>query len=182
MSLAGTSYRPFDVDKRKLSWRRDDTRMHVDAFPSNPIGERRILRIFRNINAEGQPRHWRVGEAFGDMAEKFLPSSRLFGPLGEPAGRAQDHQGQALGIRPPDAAPARRPEARPRLSGPRPAGGRAFPARRDLGDVLGPRDARRHGRALHAGADRLPRGRRPSRPGEGAAADSGAEVGRPLKH
>lgn len=73
VTLAGTSYRPFDVDKRKLSWRRDDTRMHVDAFPSNPIGERRILRIFRNINAEGQPRHWRVGEAFGDMAEKFLP-------------------------------------------------------------------------------------------------------------
>lgn len=73
VSLAGTSYRPFDVDKRKLSWRRDDTRMHVDAFPSNPIGERRILRIFRNINAEGQPRHWRVGEGFGEMAEKFLP-------------------------------------------------------------------------------------------------------------
>ncbi|MFJ7438742.1 Kdo hydroxylase family protein [Methylorubrum thiocyanatum] len=73
VSLAGTSYRPFDVDKRKLSWRRDDTRMHVDAFPSNPIGERRILRIFRNINAEGQPRLWRVGEDFGSMAEKFLP-------------------------------------------------------------------------------------------------------------
>ena len=71
--LAGTSYRPFEVDQRKLSWRRDDTRMHVDAFPSNPIGERRILRIFRNINAAGQPRHWRVGEDFGTMAEKFLP-------------------------------------------------------------------------------------------------------------
>ena len=73
ISLAGTSYRPFDVDKRKLSWRRDDTRMHVDAFPSNPLGEKRILRIFRNINAEGQPRLWRVGEDFSSMAEKFLP-------------------------------------------------------------------------------------------------------------
>ncbi|GJE57213.1 MULTISPECIES: Kdo hydroxylase family protein [Methylobacterium] len=73
VSLAGTSYRPFDVDKRKLSWRRDDTRMHVDAFPSNPLGEKRILRIFRNINANGEPRLWRVGEDFGAMAEKFLP-------------------------------------------------------------------------------------------------------------
>ena len=62
--FAGTSYRPFEVDQRKLSWRRDDTRLHVDAFPSNPIGEKRILRIFRNINPDGQPRHWRVGEDF----------------------------------------------------------------------------------------------------------------------
>jgi hypothetical protein len=73
VSLAGTSYRPFDVDRRKLSWRRDDTRLHVDAFPSNPIGEKRILRIFRNINPSGQPRLWRVGEDFASMAEKFVP-------------------------------------------------------------------------------------------------------------
>jgi hypothetical protein len=56
LTPAGTSYRPFDVDARKLSWRRDDTRLHVDAFPSNPIGQKRILRVFRNINAAGQPR------------------------------------------------------------------------------------------------------------------------------
>jgi hypothetical protein len=73
ISLAGTSYRPFDVDRRKMSWRRDDTRLHVDAFPSNPIGEKRILRVFRNINPSGQPRLWRVGEDFGSMADKFLP-------------------------------------------------------------------------------------------------------------
>ncbi len=73
VALAGTSYRPFDVDARKLSWRRDDTRLHVDAFPSNPIGQKRILRVFRNINAAGQPRVWRVGEDFGSMAERFLP-------------------------------------------------------------------------------------------------------------
>lgn len=81
VSLAGTSYRPFDVDKRKLSWRRDDTRLHVDAFPSNPIGERRILRVFRNVNPSGQPRLWRVGEDFGSMAEKFLPRLPGYSPL-----------------------------------------------------------------------------------------------------
>ena len=81
VSLAGTSYRPFEVDQRKLSWRRDDTRLHVDAFPSNPIGEKRILRIFRNINPEGQPRLWRVGEDFASMAEKFVPTLPGYSPL-----------------------------------------------------------------------------------------------------
>lgn len=81
IALAGTSYRPFEVDQRKLSWRRDDTRLHVDAFPSNPIGEKRILRIFRNVNPNGQPRLWRVGEDFGSMAEKFLPRLPGYSPL-----------------------------------------------------------------------------------------------------
>ncbi|WP_375465027.1 Kdo hydroxylase family protein [uncultured Methylobacterium sp.] len=81
ITLAGTSYRPFDVDRRKMSWRRDDTRLHVDAFPSNPIGETRILRVFRNINPEGQPRLWRIGEDFGSMAEKFLPRLPGYSPL-----------------------------------------------------------------------------------------------------
>ncbi|GJE42157.1 Kdo hydroxylase family protein [Methylobacterium soli] len=81
LTLAGTSYRPFDVDRRKLSWRRDDTRLHVDAFPSNPIGEKRILRVFRNINPNGQPRHWRVGEDFGSMADKFLDRLPGYSPL-----------------------------------------------------------------------------------------------------
>jgi 3-deoxy-D-manno-oct-2-ulosonic acid (Kdo) hydroxylase len=73
LTPAGTSYRPFDVDARKLSWRRDDTRLHVDAFPSNPIGQKRIMRIFRNVNPAGQPRVWRVGEDFSSMADRFLP-------------------------------------------------------------------------------------------------------------
>ncbi len=81
ISFAGTSYRPFEVDKRKMSWRRDDTRLHVDAFPSNPIGEKRILRVFRNINPSGLTRHWRVGEDFGAMADKFLPKLPGYSPL-----------------------------------------------------------------------------------------------------
>jgi hypothetical protein len=73
VTAAGTSYRPFDIQARKLSWRRDDTRLHVDAFPSNPTGQKRILRIFRNMNAAGQSRVWRVGEDFASMADTFLP-------------------------------------------------------------------------------------------------------------
>jgi len=99
LNPAGTSYRPFDVDARKLSWRRDDTRLHVDAFPSNPIGQKRILRVFRNINAAGQPRVWRVGEDFSSMAEKFLPqvprysglSARILAGIGVTKARRSEY-------------------------------------------------------------------------------------------
>ena len=81
LAPAGTSYRPFDVDARKLSWRRDDTRLHVDAFPSNPIGQKRILRVFRNVNPAGEPRVWRVGEDFSSMADTFLGRVPRYSPL-----------------------------------------------------------------------------------------------------
>lgn len=81
LTAAGTSYRPFDVDTRKLSWRRDDTRLHVDAFPSNPLGDKRILRVFRNVDAAGRSRVWRVGEDFASMADRFLPRVPRYSPL-----------------------------------------------------------------------------------------------------
>ena len=56
------------------SWRKDDTRLHVDSFPSNPMRGRRLLRVFHNLNPNGQPRSWRVGEPFEDFARRFLPA------------------------------------------------------------------------------------------------------------
>lgn len=73
MRLAQTSYRPFEVAGRVTSWRADDTRLHVDAFPSNPVGHNRILRVFFNFNGAGEPRVWRVGEDFTSMVVRFLP-------------------------------------------------------------------------------------------------------------
>lgn len=69
----GTSYRPFDVAARKLSWRRDDSRLHVDAFPSNPARDRRLLRVFHNANGLGESRSWRVGEDFASVAGALTP-------------------------------------------------------------------------------------------------------------
>jgi hypothetical protein len=68
-----TSYRTAGVEGRVTSWRKDDTRLHVDAFPSNPTGGMRLLRVFANVNPDGQPRVWRVGEPFEHYAGKFLP-------------------------------------------------------------------------------------------------------------
>ncbi len=43
---ARTSYRPQPAVGRAVSWRKDDSRLHVDAFPSRPNHGERILRVF----------------------------------------------------------------------------------------------------------------------------------------
>jgi hypothetical protein len=74
-----TSLRPVEVSGRVTSWRKDDTRLHVDSFPSAPTQGRRILRVFSNVNPDGRPRRWRVGEPFAAVAGRFWP--RLRGPV-----------------------------------------------------------------------------------------------------
>lgn len=77
---ANTSYRPFEIAGRHSSYRKDDTRLHADSFPSNPTLGHRLLRVFSNINPEGRARAWRVGEPFEAMAEKFLPGTKPLFP------------------------------------------------------------------------------------------------------
>ncbi|HSW93519.1 MAG TPA: Kdo hydroxylase family protein [Gammaproteobacteria bacterium] len=71
-----TSFRPVEILGRVISSRKDDTRLHVDAFPATPNQGRRILRVFSNINPNGQDRFWRVGESFENVAHRFLPRVR----------------------------------------------------------------------------------------------------------
>jgi hypothetical protein len=73
---ANTSFRPCEAAGRTQSWRHDDTRLHTDAFPSQPLHGKRILRVFTNVNPEGKARLWRIGEPFADMARRFLPRVR----------------------------------------------------------------------------------------------------------
>lgn len=80
LRLAPTSYRPMQVESRQQSWRADDRRMHVDAFPSRPNDGERILRVFANVNPSGVPRVWRVGEPFETVARRFLPRARAYSP------------------------------------------------------------------------------------------------------
>src|ERR1700722_908934 len=67
-----TSFRPAQIAGRSTSWRHDDTRLHVDAFPSRPLQGLRILRVFSNVHPTA-PRMWRVGEPFEQIAKTFLP-------------------------------------------------------------------------------------------------------------
>jgi len=73
-----TSFRPSVVQNRVQSWRADDRRMHVDAFPSRPNYGERLLRVFTNVNQDGEPRVWRVGEPFEDVARRFLPKAKPY--------------------------------------------------------------------------------------------------------
>lgn len=74
LQIGMTSFRPVEVAGRiPASYKKDDTRLHVDAFPSRPNQGRRILRVFSNINPYGKPRVWRVGEPFQTVAERFFP-------------------------------------------------------------------------------------------------------------
>ena len=90
-----TSLRPCEIERRRSSRRKDDTRLHVDAFRSRPVQGRRILRVFVNVNPHGVPRVWEVGEPFENYAGRFraqlrapLPGSRwVLARLGATKGR-----------------------------------------------------------------------------------------------
>lgn len=78
LRVAPTSFRPRRVQLRRQSVRADDRRMHVDAFPTRPNRGERILRVFVNINPNGEPRTWRVGGSFESVAQQFLPRAKPY--------------------------------------------------------------------------------------------------------
>jgi hypothetical protein len=76
---ARASFRPAEIAGRQTTWRKDDTRLHVDSFPATPSGGRRILRVFTNVNPEGRARAWRIGDDFEAVARRF--ADRLRPPI-----------------------------------------------------------------------------------------------------
>jgi hypothetical protein len=77
---ANTSFRPFEVEGRVSSYRKDDKRLHTDAFPSNPTQGTRLLRVFNNVNPHANLRVWRVGKPFRQMVAKYLPRAKMMFP------------------------------------------------------------------------------------------------------
>jgi len=75
VTRARTSFRPQPAVGRAVSWRKDDSRLHIDAFPSRPNHGERILRVFCNVSPNDD-RVWRVGESFEAVARTFLPRIR----------------------------------------------------------------------------------------------------------
>jgi hypothetical protein len=66
-----TSFRPISAANREASIRKDDMRLHVDAFASRPVQGKRLLRVFCNVNPDGAPRVWELGEPFDAVAARF---------------------------------------------------------------------------------------------------------------
>jgi hypothetical protein len=106
LERARTSYRPVEIAGRAYSPVKDDTRLHVDAFPTRPMRGRRILRLFTNINPNGAARLWHVGEPFADMAKTLLPKVRepaalkplLLAAIGATRGRRTAYDNLMLGL------------------------------------------------------------------------------------
>ena len=80
IQIARASFRPVEIAGRPTSWRKDDTRLHIDSFPATPVQGKRILRVFSNVNPSGGARTWRVGEDFEPMARRFASSLRMPAP------------------------------------------------------------------------------------------------------
>jgi hypothetical protein len=78
LEIGRASLRPVSIDGRRMSFRRDDRLLHVDAFPSQPVQGRRILRVFANVNTAETARVWRVGGPFTDYADRFLRRRWLY--------------------------------------------------------------------------------------------------------
>lgn len=76
-----TSYRPAQVSGRPSSKRKDDSRLHVDAFPATPVNGHRIMRVFCNINHEGTPRVWQLGEPLTEVIRRFYPTVPKYSAL-----------------------------------------------------------------------------------------------------
>lgn len=106
LERAPTSYRPVQISGRAASVVRDDTRLHVDAFPSRPMRGRRILRLFTNVNPNGEARVWRVGERFEDMARQLGTGAKegsrlhawILAALGITKGRRSAYDDLMLGL------------------------------------------------------------------------------------
>jgi hypothetical protein len=96
LERARASYRPVEIEGRQISKKKNDALLHVDAFPSRPNQGRRILRVFTNINPNGRPRLWHVGEPFEAFAVKFLPT---VSPLRPGAARLMQWMGITKSLR-----------------------------------------------------------------------------------
>jgi hypothetical protein len=106
LQIGRTSFRPVGIEGRASSLAKDDTLLHVDAFPASPVADRRILRVFSNVNRDGKPRHWRLGEPFAEVAKRFYPevrkqfpgSARLMEAIGLTRGYRTEYDSSMLAI------------------------------------------------------------------------------------
>ena len=82
LEFGRTSLRRRSVQEEPpLSRRKDDRSLHLDAFTSQPVAGRRILRVFSNIDPTGADREWAIADGgFEDFAHRFRHRARRLIP------------------------------------------------------------------------------------------------------
>jgi len=71
-----TSFRPLEEQGRPLRGRSRNDLIHVDAFPTRPARDRRILRFFTNAHPT-KPRVWNTSQTFDDLAASMALDAGL---------------------------------------------------------------------------------------------------------
>jgi hypothetical protein len=72
------SYRPLEEATRRLRQTARNDLIHVDAFPSRPARDHRILRVFANVNPT-EPRIWVTSDPFKKLLERYGAEAGLPG-------------------------------------------------------------------------------------------------------
>ena len=70
------SFRPIEEQGRTLPMLSRNDLIHVDAFPSRPARDRRILRFFTNLHFS-KPRVWLTSESFAQLAHQMALDAGL---------------------------------------------------------------------------------------------------------
>ena len=158
---------------RDVSWRKDDSRLHVDAFPSRPNRGERILRVFCNVNPDGEPiacgasasrsRRWRR-RCCRASARMRAGEAAVLAALHVTKGRRSEYDHLMLNLH--DRAKADLDYQRECA-----AARGALRARHDVALLFRPGDARRVVGAIHARADHPSAARGALRSGALAARD-----------
>jgi hypothetical protein len=92
------SFRPQEEEGRRLSQHSRNDLLHVDSFPTRPTRGDRIFRVFTNVNPT-DPRLWRTGETFPELAERFaVPSGLLQRASKATPARALARAASAVGL------------------------------------------------------------------------------------
>lgn len=70
------SFRGIEEKGRPAKLKARNDLLHVDSFPTRPTHGRRILRFFVNLNPS-QPRVWKTGLPFPELARRYAAASGL---------------------------------------------------------------------------------------------------------
>lgn len=73
LTAGRTSLCTVEIARRNSSYKKDDSRLHIDSSAATPVNGLRILRVFSNVNPHGVARVWQIGESFSTIAKRFIP-------------------------------------------------------------------------------------------------------------
>lgn len=80
LSLGKTCFHPVEIRGCKsLSYKDNDSLLHIDSFPKEPTQGKRILRFCANVNPFHIPQVWKIGDDYKEAIKRYIPTIK--GPV-----------------------------------------------------------------------------------------------------